>query len=279
MYAYKAPLAPTEDIVHTGTAGEERHTYSEGYQHVLCILSGSVLARIDKEEALLCADSIIILAPYSHVHLRFESDCSYLAFIFDSPRFFDEIGIPALFQFAPFIRNDPALSAICHAVCREYAEQNAFHETMLNALIKQLLIHLYRSYPGSQNVSDADLGKQRVVRRALDHIFEHCKDGISSRDIASHANVSLSYLCRCFKEVCGVSPLEYSERVRCRKAHEDLSLGVYTVTEIAAKYHFSSLAYFNRRYKKYIGTVPSATRKQALLRHEHEKSKKIEENA
>ncbi len=271
MYAYKAPPAHTEDIVHTFTAGEAFYTYSEGYLHVLCILSGCVLARIEGEEARLCADSLIVLAPYSRVDIKVEEACCYLAFLFDSPRFFDEIGIPALFQFTPFIPNDPALSTICRAVRREYTEQNAFHETMLNALIQQLLIHLYRTYPGKQNAINAELGKQRVVRRGLDYIFEHCQQGISTRDIAAYTNVSVSYLCRCFKEVCGVSPLEYSERVRCRKAHEDLSLGIYTVTEIAAKYHFSSLAYFNRRYKKYIGAIPSATRKEALARHEREK--------
>ncbi len=40
---------------------------------------------------------------------------------------------------------------------------------------------------------------------------------------------------------------------------EDLSLGTYTVTQVAEKYNFNSLSCFNRRYKKYCGTAPMTT--------------------
>ena len=68
-------------------------------------------------------------------------------------------------------------------------------------------------------------------------------------------------------EVCGETVLDYSDRIRCRKAHEDLTLGTLSVGEIAAKYHFSSLSYFNRRYRKFYGTNPATTLADAKARH------------
>ncbi len=198
-------------------------------------------------------------------------------FVFDSPRYFDSIGLPPLFRTKTFIGKDAVLSRICEAIQEEYVNQSAFHETALNALTTEFVIRLYRNY-GEKNLEVAGIavpnagearnfGKQRVVREALAYIYENCQDGISTRDIARHVNVSLSYLCRCFSEVCGETVLSYSDRIRCRKAHEDLTLGTLSVGEIAAKYHFSSLSYFNRRYRKFYGTNPAATLADAKMRH------------
>jgi AraC-like DNA-binding protein len=94
------------------------------------------------------------------------------------------------------------------------------------------------------------LGKHKIARLAVDYIYRNCHRGITTSEISEYINVSTSHLCRCFKEATGVSVIEYAERIRCRKAKEDLSLGIYSVSQVAEKYHFNSLSYFNRRYKK-----------------------------
>ncbi len=268
MKSQSSSVAAKDSILRFMAGGERQTIRNEGYLTVLRVRSGETSAFLE-EAYELCADDVFVIPTYTTLHLEARSDCHYLQFIFDSPRFFDEIGIPPLFRITPCIKNDRVLCGICDAVGEEYEHQSAFHETMLNALITQLVIRLYRIYPGVQYALSNDLGKQRVMRRALNYIYENCQNGISTSDIAKHTGVSGSYLCRVFKEICGSTPLDYSERIRCRKAHEDLTRGVYSVSEIAAKYHFSSLSYFNRRYRKYIGKNPSETRNEAIRRHEN----------
>lgn len=267
MQAQSKAVTVTHSIVFTGKAESSQHVCNNGYLIVLRILAGEL--RVETEEVFeLAADDILVIPTYTDLQLRNKTDCRYLQFIFDSPRFFDEIGIPPLFRITPCIKGDSTLCGICDAIGEEYEKQEAFHETMLSALVKQLLIRMYRMYPDTQDTASNDLGKQRVVRSALSYIYENCQNGISTRDMAEHASVSVSYLCRCFKEIFGITPLDYSERIRCRKAHEDLSLGIYSVGEVASKYRFSGLSYFNRRYRKYIGENPSETRREAIRRHE-----------
>lgn len=258
-------------------AGSEHSFQNDGYIHIERILAGKQLFRICGQERRVSAGDILVVQPYDEVYSCAEESGLIQGFVFDSPRYFDSIGLPPLFRTKTFIGKDAVLSRICEAIQEEYVNQSAFHETALNALTTEFVIRLYRNY-GEKNLEVAGIavpnagearnfGKQRVVREALAYIYENCQDGISTRDIAQHVNVSLSYLCRCFSEVCGETVLSYSDRIRCRKAHEDLTLGTLSVGEIAAKYHFSSLSYFNRRYRKFYGTNPAATLADAKMRH------------
>lgn len=274
MQIQSKAVTVTHSIVRTGKTESGQRICNNGYLTVLRILAGEL--RAEAEEVFeLTADDIFVIPTYTDLQLHYKTDCSYLQFLFDSPRFFDEIGIPPLFRITPCIKGDRTLCGICDAIGEEYEKQEAFHETMLGALVKQLLIRMYRLYPNTQDAASNDLGKQRVVRSALSYIYENCQNGVSTRDIAEHVSVSVSYLCRCFKEIYGTSPLDFSERIRCRKAHEDLSLGIYSVSEIASKYRFSGLSYFNRRYRKYIGQSPSETKSEAIRRHETNKLKEL----
>lgn len=248
-----------------------------GYMGIERILSGRKYVRIGKKEQTVSEGDIIITQPYDEVFMRCETDGVYQGFVFDAPQYFDDIGLPPLFRFESFIGKDEEIRHYCEGIQEEYVHQTSFHETALRALTSLIVIRLYRMYGEKATgaldtvVSKTELqrnfGKQKVVREALAYIYENCQNGISSRDIAAHVNVSLSYLCRCFSQVFGETVLDYSDRIRCRKAHEELSLGTFSVGEIAAKYHFSSLSYFNRRYKKFYGTNPASTLADAKTRH------------
>lgn len=256
-------------------AGSEHSFQNGGYIHIERILEGTQLFRVCGREKRVSAGDIIVIQPYDDVYSYAEEDGVTQGFVFDSPQYFDKIGVPPLFRFETFVGKDEMLVRLCEAVQEEYVHQSSFHETALGALTSLLVIRLYRFY-GEKGVDLAEtahmaqtrnFGKQKVVREALGYINENCQNGISSRDIAAYVNVSLSYLCRCFSEVCGETVLDYSDRIRCRKAHEDLTLGTLSVGEIAAKYHFSSLSYFNRRYRKFYGTNPATTLADAKARH------------
>lgn len=188
--------------------GSEHSFQNGGYIHIERILAGKQLFRICGQERRVSAGDILVVQPYDEVYSYAEESGLIQGFVFDSPRYFDSIGLPPLFRTKTFIGKDAVLSRICEAIQEEYVNQSAFHETALNALTTEFVIRLYRNY-GEKNLEVAGIavpnagearnfGKQRVVREALAYIYENCQDGISTRDIARHVNVSLSYLCRCF---------------------------------------------------------------------------------
>lgn len=251
--------------IHSHAEGDKREWENSGYIEIIHVLEGILVIGTKTKEYEFYPGETAVIKPYTRLTVSTPKGGRSQSFVFDNPRYFDDIGIPALHSFDFHIGKDETISFICKKVNEEYENQSYFHESMLIALTTQLLIHLYRNYSEVPQGDGASLtGKQKIVREALEYIYSNCQKGISTCDISEYACVSSSYLCRCFKQVCGVSPLEYAERIRCRKAMEDLSRGNSTVYEVALKYNFSSVSYFSRRYKKYCGISPSKTLSDAL---------------
>lgn len=264
----KPKEAATTTTVNRMSAGGEFKYTASGYMEIKSLVSGRVKCVINSEEYELIPGNTLVVNPYDEVELYGIEDSLYYGFLFDSPRFFDELNIPALIRFQNVIKDDVTVNDICRRVNDEYENRSTFYENMLTFLIDQLLIHLYRNYGNnnSEKPSAQLIGKHRIAFLAIQYIYENCQNNLSTKDVSAHINVSTSYLCRCFKEATGISVLDFYERIRCRRAREDLSLGTYSVTQVAEKYNFNSLSYFNRRYKKYCGTAPMTTLTEAKKR-------------
>ena len=78
--------------------------------------------------------------------------------------------------------------------------------------------------------------------------------------LAERAHMSVGRFQHIFKEVAGVSPAEYTEKMRIARAKELLTGGSCDISEIAFKCGFSEHSYFSKRFKKYTGVTPRQTR-------------------
>ena len=250
------------------TQGSTKKIENSGYIIIRHIITGAVKYTVNGIEKTLFSGDTLILNPHDECELESLGDAYHYAFIFDMTKHFENLGITALTSFENFIHGDRYIAHLCEKINEEYKNQSTFHENMLTILADAFIIHLYRNYTtGTHTISSPSLlGKHKIARLAVDYIYRNCHRGITTSEISEYINVSTSHLCRCFKEATGVSVIEYAERIRCRKAKEDLSLGIYSVSQVAEKYHFNSLSYFNRRYKKYCGTNPAKTLSEAKKR-------------
>ncbi len=82
--------------------------------------------------------------------------------------------------------------------------------------------------------------------------------------LAGHLGCSRRKLELAFKQVVGISPLQYLNRRRMNNAFRDLATGSLeqdTVTAVAARYGFSELGRFSGTYQKLFGEMPSETLK------------------
>ncbi|MGB8984077.1 MAG: substrate-binding domain-containing protein [Anaerolineales bacterium] len=101
---------------------------------------------------------------------------------------------------------------------------------------------------------------QRIVRKAVAYLNGHYSESFSRKDIAHHIGISDRYLTRCFRQEMGITPLEYLNRYRIKKAAELLESG-QNVTETTFAVGFSSVSYFSRLFEKGMGLSPSAYRR------------------
>jgi AraC-like DNA-binding protein len=79
--------------------------------------------------------------------------------------------------------------------------------------------------------------------------------------LAAGAGVSVAYLCRLFKAYTGKTVIRYLVERRIQAAIWKLREGNEKIISIALGCGFNDLAYFNRAFKRIVGTTPSAYRR------------------
>ena len=103
-------------------------------------------------------------------------------------------------------------------------------------------------------------GAEETVERAVDYIDTRYSYPMTVEMIASYAGVSRSTLFRAFSSVAGVSPKEYLDRYRMRRAAELLRSSSLTVASIASSVGYDNGLYFSKSFHRIMGETPSGYR-------------------
>ena len=103
--------------------------------------------------------------------------------------------------------------------------------------------------------------KVSYMKVALSYIHEHYKEKIYIRNLADVAGLNEQYFCRLFRQVIGMSPVEYMNSYRLRKAAVLLEDSDLSVTEVAYECGFHDMGGFIRGFRRLMGTTPLQYRK------------------
>lgn len=99
--------------------------------------------------------------------------------------------------------------------------------------------------------SSAESKYEILIINALEYIHNHYGEKITVDILCKEVFLSRSTFLRNFKLVCGISPIEYLNNYRCKKATEQLEFADCSKTEIAHNCGFYDLSHMERRLKNY----------------------------
>lgn len=99
--------------------------------------------------------------------------------------------------------------------------------------------------------------EMQPVEPALLYVREHYAGEIRVGDLARSCAMSESYFRKVFTQLTGMAPLEYVNRYRIHRAVNLLHMTRESVQNIAGRCGFSSIASFNRNFRRYAGKSPS----------------------
>ncbi|MDO5702302.1 MAG: AraC family transcriptional regulator [Lachnospiraceae bacterium] len=143
---------------------------------------------------------------------------------------------------------------------------NTFDSTlrMTGELYLALTLFISNSTASAPAVTD----DSQQVKRAAAYIDSHYSYPISVEEIASYTGVSRSTLFRQFRRVLGVSPKEYLDSYRIKRASYLLRHTDLTVGSVSVSVGYDNGLYFSKVFKKATGMTPSQYRSMSGVRQE-----------
>ncbi|ULO04892.1 AraC family transcriptional regulator [Paenibacillus sp. 19GGS1-52] len=110
------------------------------------------------------------------------------------------------------------------------------------------------------------------IREAIDHITTHFDQSMRVEELAEAASMSLSSFHRNFKEVTGMSPIQFQKQLRLQEARRLLLSESAESAEVAFRVGYESASQFSREYSRMFGSPPRSDVKQLKEMYDPAKS-------
>ena len=234
-----------------------------GYCHY-----GAGTLTLEEERHRFGADMISCI-PSNFLHVT-KSDADVMAFweyIFISP---EEIlksqgksqqEIKALVELinqrAFFFRAEehPSIALIVRAIFKEMEHKNAYYCDCVAGMVYALLFEIARAN-GQEAVATVGRTNTLQLERAIAYVEENYRYNFKIADLADECHMSETHFRRVFQEKMNMTPIEYVNFVRIKKACELIDRTDISMEEVAEQVGFVTPSTFNRNFRRIIGTSP-----------------------
>jgi AraC-like DNA-binding protein len=164
----------------------------------------------------------------------------------------------------PAIRDAAVHQALRRLLTSYFADRSTpWFRTGCKAYLLEVLHHLGRCFQ-QQGPLRAQAEQQRRHAKRLGHLFDHLQANYTTNirvpDAARLIGMSDSRFMRFFKQVTGLTFVDYLGDLRLRMASRLLAETTDSIGEIAAAAGFADQSYFDRRFKLKFGVAPRAYR-------------------
>jgi AraC-like DNA-binding protein len=230
---------------------------ARGFNTLVFVTEGKVIYYIDNKQLELEQGEILYIpfnldrAWTSHPqesHKKYTVVFSWEKHVSEIPLIFTERD--ELFRFKP--RNAAYFEQRFAFLFIQWLGQRTFYEQLSRNVLSELLI-LISQEKSERNPSPA---KEQIVRKLQEHILYNFQRTITIDELAEIAEVTPNYVTILFKEVIGVTPIQYLHQTRINTALNLLNNTQMTVGEVAEYLGYCDQSYFNRMFKKWMGTSP-----------------------
>lgn len=130
------------------------------------------------------------------------------------------------------------------------------------ALLIELLVIVNRLWPTEDDPSLDSLNPiHEKIHKIVRYICDNYATKITLTELSEQFYISQFYLSRMFKEVTGLTLIEYLNTVRIKEAQSLLQETDHSITEIAGLVGYDNQTYFGRMFKRNTGMTPRDYRK------------------
>ena len=224
---------------------------------LLYFYSGSGVITLNTEQIRAqIGDVVVINSGTLHTVRSLTPSCSYYCLIAGSS-YCEELGFEVEDILLRNVVHDPEVSSCFERIVWETQQQAPYYKAAVRAAVTELFLLLFRGYvAGRVTPPQKERGKTEMVRQAISYLRKHYQEEIAIEDLCERTGFSKYYFCRTFKEVTGLTPVDYLNTLRCEQARR-LMLEGKSVGEAAGMTGFHNASYFSKVYQRHMGTLPS----------------------
>lgn len=267
---------------------KDKLPFSVGYySHPGCDMhwhhSWEVLCQIEGETFIQCGmnkftsekgDITVIAGEKSHktaklskehkiLLLQFQMDSCLPYFAVDKDFKFLATSILLPFERVEFFRlKSNQIETLLHKMSDEYLKKPLGYEIRIQAYIMELFtLFLRNNYIQASEFTSEEKKAMEKVKESIIYIEKHYKENISLEQAANISCLSVSNFCRTFKKATNYTFIEYLNYFRMIESEKLVLSTDMPISEIAYMAGFSSISYFNRRFKQQYHMNPLQYRK------------------
>lgn len=136
---------------------------------------------------------------------------------------------------------------------KTYEGNSAGEDPIVQLAVAQILLEAYQIFSTSDFFRN-DKEMNPLVEEALDYLHLHWNDpNLFMEVLYQHLFVSKSHLCTLFKQDLGITPIQYLNRLRIKKACEMIRENPDSVQQIYSAVGYTQYSTFYVNFKNYTG--------------------------
>jgi AraC-like DNA-binding protein len=256
-----------------------RHDFVE----IVFVAQGSCIHCYHESEMMLIHGDTFIVLPHEEHEYKINSKTLIYNCLF-YPEVLGEdwnvikgiSGINNLLMIEPFFRLEQKRQEILHLnpskvevvesilkrMIEEQDNKKSGYQLVQKANLTILLSTLGRCWEDQfKDTEDIYTEKRNMLAQALNYIEENFNSELRVQELACRVYLSPDYFRKLFKEVTGLSPIEYINKVRLSKALKILEDNSICISEAAEMVGINDINYFSRLFKANFGCSPTEFRK------------------
>lgn len=153
------------------------------------------------------------------------------------------------------VEENPLLFTLVRSIFEEMQQKQEFYKKTVNGLLYALLFSIAR-YNGKKNNINQTKPSGLQLEKAIAYVEMNYQNNFKILDLAAECHMSETHFRRIFQEKMNMTPIEYVNFVRVKKACELIDKTDISMEEVAEKVGFVTPSTFNRNFRKIIGTSP-----------------------
>lgn len=240
------------------------HTHH--FTELLFVVSGEGSFSFNQEQSPLRRGDLVIIPPYTEHTERSSQNhpLEYYVLGIDGISFLSQKDRECAQVFCNF-EHDPSIHELFRQMLYEIRTAQYGSQTICQHLLETLILKIIRS----QQLIPVSINSIRMTKECAqikEYLDSNYAEHITLDTLTGLTHMNKYYMVHSFTKYAGLSPIQYLNQTRLKRAQHLLKNTNYSISDIASSTGFSSQSYFTQIFRKNFNMTP------VKYRQEHAKN-------